>query len=553
MKGVMAALGHEVDLPPFVVEHCAAAQLELDVDGVPTTLTRLLQEKFSLTVAADQTETVYSSPAEFLSWFARVHGAQPRKLTSKSREEAALYPSVFYPLFWVDQDRGWTTAYSVPPERNFILDQRQEVIRFALGLPERHPFRSREELDSVRRALERAEKALELQRFLLERMRSAGEPLDLEREAEARRRRELLREELRANEVVVESVRTISSRYDAEIEELESSRQTATTELAVVERQRTQLHLSLTQIEGEIEVLTANVQASELLRQFCDNPSCSLFLQSAESYGRALLFMKDQIKDLNTADKGIARAAGEADRRLQMLSENLVARRAARQAAIARSDVAEASSRLSQVTRELVAVELYLARLEQYRAEISKLENQLDRKEELSRRVAELRLAPGKRESPHVADARASLSARMSEWLQVLGARNLGAAATFDEGFSPHVGGSEFTATSHQSGSSRTRIVLAFHAAILEVSLDLGGNHPGILILDAPKQHELAQRDFEAYVARMRDVSRRHQGAVQMVFSMAHISVDPADGDVVWLPKFDTLDGLMYLSKVLSD
>ena len=39
--------------------------------------------------------------------------------------------------------------------------------------------------------------------------------------------------------------------------------------------------------------------------------------------------------------------------------------------------------------------------------------------------------------------------------------------------------------TTHQSGSTRTRIVLAFHAALLEMSLARGGNHPGWLLFDA--------------------------------------------------------------------
>jgi hypothetical protein len=86
----------------------------------------------------------------------------------------------------------------------------------------------------------------------------------------------------------------------------------------------------------------------------------------------------------------------------------------------------------------------------------------------------------------------------MQDWLKVLGTQNT-RTAYFDDEFVLYVDGSKFSLTSHQSGSTRTRIILAFHAALLEVSLAQGGNHPGWLLFDAPKQHELSQSDFDAY------------------------------------------------------
>jgi hypothetical protein len=75
----------------------------------------------------------------------------------------------------------------------------------------------------------------------------------------------------------------------------------------------------------------------------------------------------------------------------------------------------------------------------------------------------------------------------------------------------------EFSTNTHQSGSSRTRIVLAFHAALL-VALLRSGNHPGWLFFDGPKQHELNQQDFDAYIERLRLISDKHPGRVQVVF-----------------------------------
>jgi len=106
-----------------------------------------------------------------------------------------------------------------------------------------------------------------------------------------------------------------------------------------------------------------------------------------------------------------------------------------------------------------------------------------------------------------------------------------------------YVDGVKFAATTHQSGSTRTRIVLAFHAALLQVSLARGGNHPGWLLFDAPKQHELSQIDFDAYTDALTLVAAKYPQRVQIVFSVADLRTQLHPGDEVWLPTFSAPDG----------
>ena len=112
----------------------------------------------------------------------------------------------------------------------------------------------------------------------------------------------------------------------------------------------------------------------------------------------------------------------------------------------------------------------------------------------------------------------------------------------FDDDFTLFVDGAKFATTTHQSGSTRTRIVLAFHAALLEVSLARGGNHPGWLLFDAPKQHELSQTDFDSYTGRLQMLASKYPGRVQVVFSVADLKTQFQSGDEVWMPSF-TIDG----------
>jgi hypothetical protein len=222
------------------------------------------------------------------------------------------------------------------------------------------------------------------------------------------------------------------------------------------------------------------------------------------------------------------------------LEAAIAAKRAEREQAVAASPQAEVVGKLNALAKELVNVELRLAKVQQYSGELQKFERLLDQKEQAAARVAEKR-PTGVRGAGAADDARQMLSDSIQQWLATLGTQNT-KTANFDEDFTLFVDGAKFSTTTHQSGSTRTRIVLAFHAALLEVSLVRGGNHPGWLLFDAPKQHELSQADFDAYAERLQVVAARHPGRVQVVFSVADLKTQFQAGDEVWQPTF-TMDG----------
>ncbi len=52
-----------------------------------------------------------------------------------------------------------------------------------------------------------------------------------------------------------------------------------------------------------------------------------------------------------------------------------------------------------------------------------------------------------------------------------------------------------------------------------------------------PKQHELDQRDFDAYAEQLKVLSDRHPGRVQIVFSVADLKTHFEATDEVWDPS----------------
>ena len=406
-------------------------------------------------------------------------------------------------------------------------------------MPPRHPFKARAEFEAAKDSLERTERALEMQRFIVERLRT-NEQLSDNEEPVLVERRTRLHSELEANSAAIEAIRSTTAFYDRDIVALEARRNELAARAGALNKQKGQLSLVLSELDGEEDILTGNVQSTDLLRQFCGREGCQMFATSERSFGRSLLFLKDQIKDLKASDREISREAEVTDQQIARLEAALEAKRSERDRAVTASPQAEVLGKLNVLTKELVDVELRLAKFRQYAAEQQKFERLLDQREQVVALIAETR-PTGLRGASAADDARQMLSDAMQQWLITLGTQNM-KAAYFDDDFTLFVDDAKFATTTHQSGSTRTRIVLAFHAALLEVSLARGGNHPGWLLFDAPKQHELSQTDFDAYAELLQMIAARYPGRVQVVFSVADLKTQFQAGDEVWQPTF-TVDG----------
>jgi hypothetical protein len=540
MKGVMQGLGHELELPPEIRERCAFAETTLLVDGRSVTIRRKIATEFDIRVSDGQEVNNFTSPVEYAKWFTGLFSEDPPVLTTKQNQSTELYANVLLPAIWVDQDHGWTSDYWTPTNRNFVLDQREEVIRFLVGLPPRHSFRARTEFDAAKQALERTERAIEMQRFIVDRLQR-NEQLAEQEEPGLMARRLQLQQELDANSEVLEAIRSTTVSFDREISIIETQRDALLARQGALVQRKAQLSLVLSELDGEEDILTANVQATDLLRQFCGREDCQMFATSERSFGRSLLFLKDQIKDLKSSDREASRDVDSVAQEIAAAEANLVTKRMERRKAVDASPQASVMGRLGALTKELVEVELRLAKLQQYVVEQRKFERLLDRREKEAVAVANTR-PTGVKGATGVGDVRQLLSDAMQQWLVTLGTQNT-REARFDDDFVLYVDGAKFAATTHQSGSTRTRIVLAFHAALLEVSLARGGNHPGWLLFDAPKQHELNQADFDAYTDRLKLVATKYAGRVQVVFSAADLKTQFESGDEMWVPGF-TVDGV---------
>ena len=99
-------------------------------------------------------------------------------------------------------------------------------------------------------------------------------------EPRLRERRAQLRRELEANSGVIEAVRSAAAFFDREIADLEAQRDELIARGDELTKRKGQLSLVLSELNGEEDILTANVQATDLLRQFCGRDGCEMFSTS---------------------------------------------------------------------------------------------------------------------------------------------------------------------------------------------------------------------------------------------------------------------------------
>jgi hypothetical protein len=213
---------------------------------------------------------------------------------------------------------------------------------------------------------------------------------------------------------------------------------------------------------------------------------------------------------------------------------------------------------IDAISREMSDIRVRLDRLERIAKERSRLNALIDREARASEAVADLRPTSGpRRDNSRVLDARQTLATTFREWLAALRTPNIPADVHFDDELRLIISGERFTAKSSHSGSTRTRIVLAYHAAMVESSLRMNGVHPRLLVLDAPRQHELSAEDLRSYIERFHAMSVAEQSKgsspIQLVFSATDPAIEPSGKvDSIWMPSFRFNEGPRFLGPASS-
>lgn len=547
LRALALTLGAKVELPQEMVEKCHGVRLVL-VNGSRTiTIERAFAQVYAM-FKEDGRSTPCSGEEEISRELMRHLSIDPRALVRRKDDQpVSPYMSVLAPLFFVDQDHGWKDVYEPPPNLNFLHEQREEALRWILDIPQRTIEKSRREKDEAKRKETALLEQVEVKkRYVASLRRQVGDDGRNGGREELEVQRANIAERLNALVQSFDGLSRVDAALEAETRQAVLERDASRDRFQSLERQLLNLRQTHRELENDASVLEANEIAANVFRGFCGNEDCNLF-RPQDSYGRRLLHLRDQVKDVDSTTNLLVQQVEQARETLAQcqarLDQQLQRRRV--QTSNAGGDALVAV--IDSLTKESAQISVRLDRLqtlEDERRRLSALVEQAQRATDEVAQLAGTRSAPG---GARLADARTLLARAMDKWLIALKTRHVSGSAVFDANLTPFINGSRFSVASSQSGSTRTRYVLALHAAVIEASIEMKGFHPPFLILDAPKQQELHSPDLAAFVSACATLFEKQEPAFQLIVGAKDRDIFEAPPNVAWEPKFKSADGYHFL------
>lgn len=545
VQSIVFALGYPASFREDINERCKCVVLTVVHMDQYYAFRRPFKGAFLIEVSnplgGDSETLAFHSEADFSRYIFQLWGWADPVLVSVSGAATRLYVSQVLPLFYLDQDEGYSSFYFTPSR--FIKDQYAEVMRSVFGLPAKNPFEQRK----LRRELQERLERLDLS--IVRRQRTIGQ---LASDVTHPRRSEAeLSDELAQVQRSFESLRQGGdARSESEVTldgEIALLRRRVSALIADKAEHRARLSSFLAisnEIEIEANTLSLNEEARAVFASFdsvCANQACGLFVRSSESYGKSLLYLKDQLKDLERSRQFHEDAVARLDESLVEAERELGKK--VQEKELLQTDIHAASlvDATALVTERLIVLKKDLLLEAQLHEEEQSYVAELDARSRTHDELSNVMRGPGNVDLV-LLKVKSALEERIRHWLSVLHAVNMPKQIAIDSDFGVDLVGDNFKAI---KGSTKTRLVLAVRTAALEILLMNDRFSPRFFLLDTPRQQDIKKEDFANYVAALKQLSLAY--GVQIVFSSSNYRYDPDDRDQEWPPRFEGVEQAMYL------
>jgi len=535
IHSIAYALGYPVRYRDDIVKHCDSVTLKVvHADNEITIIRKIDKTKFHISCHLsneDYPRNFYNERdmSKFIFEFLEM---PELALTSISNEPVYSYISTFLPLFYVDQDSGYTSDYKAPA--NFIKDQYAEMLRMSLGISPKHSYEDKKNLFERKADLDAINmEIVRTGRFLDKLVEQAG--TSLQGGAEIGRKIELLSGELDQLRSSHDATSSIDSVISSQINEKFTERRAVNSNIRDLENRILDFNKIKEEIETEINTLSLNEESRRLFSSFndiCANPGCLLFLNSSESYGKNLLYLRDQMKDLDRNSAYQEKRLVEFQEQSNSLENHIYALRRSMDQAKDSETSGNLVNTISELTRSIIDLQRdkeIAIQVDEERASLIELTN---RRELLQNDVASLTSGSNSIDL-RVTEFRAQYRAKLVEWLDILSTRNVSRNITIDSDFNVLFGSEGL---SQFSGSTLLRTVLALKAAFFEIYLSKGNSPIEFMIFDTPRQQDIEAEHFAAFVSKLKSLVSG--GSAQIVFSTTVYHYENQNDDVEWTPPF---------------
>lgn len=542
VKSIAYCLGYSVKFRQEIYNRCNAAVLVIKTLQGEYSIKRYYLKGKNIEIEVtdtDQKVVQFYEEASYSNYMLKLLGIDNRELISNSGEKTCAYMSSIMPLYYVTQDEGYNSVYK--GDSSFIKDQFSEMIRLSFSLPEKNSFNTKKNKIQAKQKLDSLDSLVSEKRNILnvlkETIASRRKPLDLKEEIAS------LEVELKRVSESTSSGEDTLSAIEQMIRGKKNRVREILNDLNVVRNRRSGLTEIKADIETEINTLSLNEEARRVFMSFeevCSNAQCQLFSKSSDSYAKNLLYLKDQIKDLVNNDSADELMEVELTKELELLDQIIKEFEQNKKQLQERSEQSVNYKIISDIKLELFKLhsELVDARKlevleEQYINTINKRDSALNAYEAYNTGgKVDLRLSEFKKD----------LRLSFIKWLGELKTSNISHDISFKNDFEPILGEES---VNQLSGSTGSRTVLAFHAALLELAATTSPFK--FLILDAPKQHETENIDLDRYMKSLKQLCSKYN--LQIVFSATEYEYLGDDNDALWEPRYPLGEKMMFMRK----
>ena len=541
VQSIPFCLGFDVKFQSDIREKCQYATLTIEHGGQEFRISREFGD-FHVVVEAAGEKKEYFSEGDFSKAFFEELDLSVPILVGTNRQATRPYISSLLPIFYVRQIGGYDEPYRPPAQ--FIQDQFVEMVRFAFGQGPKRSYTAQKDLLAARDQLEADQRRIVYQQKVLADLSASID------DSPSTRNRLVQRAATLTSQIkdLRESADIAGAASDALTELLHAKEE----RIRAIRRQHGDLSARVTgiesirsEIEGEIQTLSLNEESRRVFESFFDvygRADCGLFLSSSASYAKNLIYLKDQIKDLESNAK-------RAEAQLSLLADRIKDEESERALIVERINQRDGQAATGQLvsavqslTRELIESEQYLASIEQLAEARRKYVQFESARDKTQNRIATL--SNHGRSDLDFNVLRNKIQNLTIKWMDILKTPNASREVEIDLDFKFRFGKQTIDVF---NGSTRSRIILAIHAAIFEHYLQDRKRPLRFLILDTPKQQELANEDLARYLRALEDLCDEFDGQILISATEYHHEIGGADKE--WTPQFSGAEQMMYLGK----
>jgi ABC-type cobalamin transport system ATPase subunit len=546
LQSIIHCFGLSTKFRKNIYENCSKAKLILESNGKEIYLERSYSKEFYLKVVEliDDVEFIHEfySEGQVSDYLFTLLGFNNRSLVTNSKSQTQIYLSTIIPFYYADQNSGYSSIYAT--DKKFVKDQFSEMVRFLFKLPEKNSFDKKKSKLKVEKELEYWHKVV------------------IDRKTELTIIKDSIAGEVRSVKVLNDVVEKLCFELDlaknnamdeSEVDEsfnfiinsMSKQVRDIDREMFLINQKLTSVDSIVAEIEDEVSTLNLNEEARRVFLDFgeiCANSGngCGLFSRSNDTYSKSLLYLKDQIKDLKrnkTLDN---------ERRESLLNSKTFIKKEIDSVIKNRNDAFDGTKNSSSIAL-LNELERKVFEAKSELSDVLKTEEYEKRYIEAlnSQEATQAKVNSFGRDNEKLTDlvkTRVQLTENLVKWLSVLQTRNVSFDIGYVNDFEPVFDGESIQSL---SGSTKIRVLLAYHAALIEAVLSKNGDSLPFLVFDTPKQHEIDSEDLDAFFQELKKLCRKF--GIQVVFSTSEYHYVGDDIDIEYLPQYEGQSQKMYL------